>query len=263
MYQEARAHADSHAGQFPDAPELMAHYADNPSLWAITKEEEFTWHPGRTLSIMGPGMPMPPYEPVETYPNRLMAHEQQMKASGMDLFGTTTELFRIENKALDIVATVTPGGRIDLAIGEGRQTSTMEVDAQRATCQNNLKQLGLVIRMFENEHHGYSPPGWHTVYPEYLTDVSVLTSPKDPPGTDSYQYLLPATHMEEYARQFQDDPENPAARAMTMSRIPIMLNRTDWTVPVPGRNVLFMDGHVEWMRTGTAEWRERIVPFLR
>ncbi len=63
----------------------------------------------------------------------------------------------------------------------------------RARCQNNLKQLGLVFKMFANESKGarfpvLSPqaghlmfanenPGMNPVYPEYITDLSILICP--------------------------------------------------------------------------------------
>lgn len=268
MYADLHAHAREHNGQFPGAPEDLPQYGEHPEVWHVAAEEIFVYHPGRTLPTAGrPSLPdrprMPAYEPAATYPDRLMAHERQLAALGHALPEDAAELIRLENRELGVVASVSAGGRIHVSIGENDSHSNSALAAMRAQCQNNLKQLGLVIKMFENEHHGYSPPGWLTCYPEYLTDPSVLTCPKDPPGTDSYQYLFPATHMEEYARQFHDDPENPAARAMAMSQIPTLLNRTDFPGTVPGRNVLFMDGHVEWIRTDSAEWRERIVPFLR
>ena len=74
--------------------------------------------------------------------------------------------------------------------------------ARRSSCANNLKQLGLVFKMYCNESKGQLyPPGkrcagancnenasfadiWspdgRSVYPEYLTDVKVLLCPSDP-----------------------------------------------------------------------------------
>src|SRR5512143_688022 len=68
--------------------------------------------------------------------------------------------------------------------------------ARRASCQNNLKQMGLVFKMYANESRGEKwPPIIKlgssvvdpnnpcftfdplTVYPEYLTDVSVNVCP--------------------------------------------------------------------------------------
>ncbi len=70
--------------------------------------------------------------------------------------------------------------------------------ARRASCQNNLKQLGLVFKMYANESKGnlwpserkFNGDGTHTtgvtgffdgpsVYPEYLSDSNVLVCPSD------------------------------------------------------------------------------------
>ncbi|MCP4641508.1 MAG: DUF1559 domain-containing protein [bacterium] len=70
--------------------------------------------------------------------------------------------------------------------------------ARRASCQNNLKQMGIVFAMYSNESKGErfpsikiwncdEPPGnagdasfdGPAVYPEYLTDVAVCVCPSD------------------------------------------------------------------------------------
>ena len=80
--------------------------------------------------------------------------------------------------------------------------------ARRAACANNLKQLGLVFKMYANESRGEAWPtlsthgendrgvcneAWtgHTffegmqVYPEYLTDVHVMVCPSDSKGAEA------------------------------------------------------------------------------
>ena len=77
--------------------------------------------------------------------------------------------------------------------------------ARRASCANNLKQLGLVFKMYANEsrgemwpsmvkafpahNKGCAEPNWinrffngPSVYPEYLTDHSILICPSDADG---------------------------------------------------------------------------------
>jgi len=68
--------------------------------------------------------------------------------------------------------------------------------ARRASCQNNLKQWGLVFKMYANESKGElfpprapdyrdpatgtydAPDGW-VVYPEYITDLMTYLCPSD------------------------------------------------------------------------------------
>jgi len=80
--------------------------------------------------------------------------------------------------------------------------------ARRASCANNLKQMGLVFKMYANESKGQKHPSlkWHhstpgqppctsltdgttffegkAVYPEYLSDANVLLCPSDSDSAD-------------------------------------------------------------------------------
>lgn len=62
--------------------------------------------------------------------------------------------------------------------------------ARRSTCQNNLKQIGVVLKMYANEAKGQKfPPksinagnflfSMRAMYPEYLTDLNVIFCPSD------------------------------------------------------------------------------------
>jgi prepilin-type N-terminal cleavage/methylation domain-containing protein/prepilin-type processing-associated H-X9-DG protein len=62
--------------------------------------------------------------------------------------------------------------------------------ARRASCQNNLKQMGLVFKMYANESVGEKfPPksvdpgnfffSMEETYPEYLTDIGLILCPSD------------------------------------------------------------------------------------
>ncbi|MBN2309712.1 MAG: DUF1559 domain-containing protein [Candidatus Hydrogenedentes bacterium] len=75
--------------------------------------------------------------------------------------------------------------------------------ARRASCANNLKQMGIVFKMYANESRGGKFPQQHTwdcdgeynewrlmfegdqLYPEYLTDLNVLICPSAVAGSDA------------------------------------------------------------------------------
>jgi prepilin-type N-terminal cleavage/methylation domain-containing protein/prepilin-type processing-associated H-X9-DG protein len=71
--------------------------------------------------------------------------------------------------------------------------------ARRASCQNNLKQMGLVLKMYANESDGekFPPkvdydvhgasyvPEPSLIYPEYLSDFKVMICPSDVETVDS------------------------------------------------------------------------------
>lgn len=61
----------------------------------------------------------------------------------------------------------------------------------RASCQNNLKQMGIVLKMYANERQGGKypplspiPDNWMmdmvAVYPEYVTDLGIFVCPDSP-----------------------------------------------------------------------------------
>ena len=67
--------------------------------------------------------------------------------------------------------------------------------ARRSSCQNNLKQMGLVFKMYSGESGGQKfPPkslrvinllfSMRSTYPEYLTDPKIIFCPSDPEPAD-------------------------------------------------------------------------------
>ena len=84
--------------------------------------------------------------------------------------------------------------------------------ARRASCANNLKQMGLVFKMYANESGGMYPPISHYqvsdrlfslngagLYPEYLTDVRILVCPSDAE--------VQGGEVEEWLSQISVDPD--------------------------------------------------------
>jgi prepilin-type N-terminal cleavage/methylation domain-containing protein/prepilin-type processing-associated H-X9-DG protein len=77
--------------------------------------------------------------------------------------------------------------------------------ARRSSCANNLKQLGLIMKMYSNESKGMRFPPMKSldcngnvapgatifrveaVYPEYLTDLNILICPSSPAGSTALE----------------------------------------------------------------------------
>jgi prepilin-type N-terminal cleavage/methylation domain-containing protein/prepilin-type processing-associated H-X9-DG protein len=83
--------------------------------------------------------------------------------------------------------------------------------ARRASCQNNLKQWGLTLKMYSNEANGKFPtiqagvfpqydggvnsvfdlgPNLFAMYPEYLTDPNLLFCPSDPQLSEAKKNIM-------------------------------------------------------------------------
>jgi prepilin-type N-terminal cleavage/methylation domain-containing protein/prepilin-type processing-associated H-X9-DG protein len=75
--------------------------------------------------------------------------------------------------------------------------------ARRSACVNNLKQMGLVMNLYSSENRDKFPPvqnmrmrylcDMDCVYPEYLTDATVLLCPSDPAYDPNVNFKLAQT----------------------------------------------------------------------
>jgi prepilin-type processing-associated H-X9-DG protein len=113
--------------------------------------------------------------------------------------------------------------------------------------------------MFMNEVPGeYSPGGWMTCYPEFLPERRILTCPSTEPGVMSYRMTWPTANEQEFRQLHRDLTGGDDPRFQAYVPMVVEVNECGAS---GGRNVLFLDGHVEYIQ-GRLEDEPRIAPFL-
>jgi len=141
--------------------------------------------------------------------------------------------------------------------------SELENVAQRESCANNIKQLGLVLKMFQHEDaERRLPGGWASTVPDYLLDTQILTCPglgEDdvPDRTVSYDFLFPTLTEAELA-EIGEAVTGPGGASTMLSQIPLVVENSECSKS-GGSHVLFADGHAELLEA--KEWETRVAPF--
>lgn len=153
--------------------------------------------------------------------------------------------------------------------------------ARRVSCQNNMKQVGILFKMYANEHQGVYPPLDDTEY--YFTfqdgsleqhDPKIMQCPSDDveTGVPDYLYFGYAIHDQEELDALVNaylavgrDPRAltalgsiPGPRGDILpiqegrpdaAEIPVLVERTPHHIP-GGGNVLYLDGHTAFLKLG-------------
>lgn len=118
--------------------------------------------------------------------------------------------------------------------------------------------------MFENEDpNELIPPGFRQIFPEYMPDLSTLTCPTQPAGTMSYEIVFPASNHEfrkQIYSQVQGIRSEEAIDHLVNSQTPMIIERHECSES-GGRNVIFADGHAEWIPD--KDWGTIIAPYLQ
>jgi prepilin-type N-terminal cleavage/methylation domain-containing protein/prepilin-type processing-associated H-X9-DG protein len=101
--------------------------------------------------------------------------------------------------------------------------------ARRSSCANNLKQIGLVLKMYVNESRGSMPPmktadcsgatapgatifRVESLYPEYLTDMNVLVCPSSPGGKTALELWDQGKTLSSLYQEALEEGRIPSAR---------------------------------------------------
>ena len=128
-------------------------------------------------------------------------------------------------------------------------------NAKRAYSQNNLKQIGLGIIQYLQDHDEIMPDAahWEDQILQYVGTKAVFHDPSAPAGQPyNYAYNRTLSHSELAQMEM---PENTV---MVFESTAGVKNAADTgqSVPHPGRHkggtdYLFADGHVKWFKDGT------------
>jgi prepilin-type processing-associated H-X9-DG protein len=112
--------------------------------------------------------------------------------------------------------------------------------ARRASCQNNLSQVGLCCKLYAREHNNTFPKSFNDLYPKYIPNPSMLVCPSP---SDKVGDLTNIDSWTSY--EFTYSGVDDGAKDVVI----IQEKREDAHIP-HGRNYIFGDGHVEYHRAG-------------
>ena len=128
-------------------------------------------------------------------------------------------------------------------------------NAKRAYSQNNLKQIGLGIIQYLQDHDETMPDAshWEDQILKYVGNKAVFRDPSAPAG-QAYNYAYNRTLSHQSLAMLYA----PAQTVMVFESTAGVKNAADTgqSVPHPGRynggtDYLFADGHVKWLKDGT------------
>ncbi len=162
--------------------------------------------------------------------------------------------------------------------------SKVRETGRRTQCASNLKQIGLGLFMYSNENNETFPTGatamtaLNTLYPDYVSERKAFMCPSDNLVTDAENANITegdAFEKDECSYGYDrthgpadgsgvaiagDRPTNDDTNAPTNNRSPnhggtVRAYNTD-DVPGYGQNLVYIDGHVEWVASQNAGWAD-------
>lgn len=156
-------------------------------------------------------------------------------------------------KSFAVTLTVFIIGAMFFIMGMNPYLSEAREKARIATCVNNLKQLGLALRMYAGDNDDIFPESLADLYPDYITQPRVFYCPGEYyVGAGEGEYLAPKTF----------DPSKISytyTPGLTEEANPgeiIVIDKSPSNHKGKVLNILYIDGHVETKRL--LPWYRRI-----
>ena len=149
---------------------------------------------------------------------------------------------------------------IDIATTQKIALAKSQEQSFRANCLNNLKQIGLAILMYAQDHQDILPDDLRVLFPKYIGSGRVLKclGDKKVPEIQRVDSNTPISYTYVKGLSLKNSrpappapPGNPSDAKTSQDgylfKTILAYDASPENHEGEGRNVLFVDGHVEWM----------------
>ena len=133
------------------------------------------------------------------------------------------------------------------ALGKARER------ARRAACTSNLKQLGLAEHTYAMDYNdqfsttGTATDAWSPLYPTYMSTLDIWNCPSTAGATS---WADPIVSGEDYDYRPGANETTNASTSLASDKASGGTPDTSYNHGNEGGEVLYVDGHVEWVRSG-------------
>jgi prepilin-type processing-associated H-X9-DG protein len=115
----------------------------------------------------------------------------------------------------------------------------------RALCKSQIRRIGLACEMYAEDNENAFPTNWQQLYPDYIDNLGVFLCPSSVNDLRGKEILTAENNSYVLV---------PGLSSDMPARLILAYDKAD-NHQGAGRNVLFLDAHVEWMPNadGTAD----------